>query len=502
MITPVDYKFGTEPFAHQLIAFERSRNMEYFALLMEQGTGKTKVIIDTAAWLYGKGMIDTLMVFAPNGVHRNWVTDEIPIHMPDYVDWEAHIWRAGDFERTLTHTFMAKLLRKKPEEGLVVFAINIESVLTKGGKKVIEAFLKGRRVLAVVDESTIIKTPGAKRTKAMIGVGKSRGLAGLAKYRRILDGTPITQGPFDLYAPFNFLDPEIIGFTSFWSFKHQYGEFEKQMNWQVGKEYETLVEYRNLDELQRAIAPFSFAITKDECLDLPPKVYQKRYFELNKDQRKIYNSLRDEFIADLDSGERITAALAMTRLMRLQQISSNYIGTDDGEKQITPTNPRLKELIAVITNSKKTIVWCRFIHDVDDVMLALREEGYEAVRYDGKVKQKDRADAIARFQGYEPDKTPIDKSLQAAVFVGSPDAAGRGLTLHAANLVVYYSNSFKAGARMQSEDRAHRAGLKHSVTYVDLIAEDTIDEHIVEVLRTKRKLAEEVVGEKFRRMLT
>lgn len=501
MITPMDYRFKTQPFDHQMEAFMLSRDEEYFALLMEQGTGKTKIIIDNAAWLYGQGHIDTLLVFAPNGVHRNWVTDEIPMHMPDEVDWEAHVWRAGDFDRKQTHTSMAKLLRKKPEDGLAVFAINIEAVLTKGGLKVVEAFLKGRRVFAVVDESTIIKTPGAQRTKKMIGVGKARGLAGLSKYRRILDGTPITQGPFDLFAPFNFLHPDILGFTSFYSFKHHYGEFEKQMNWQAGKEYETLTEYRNLDELQKSIAPYTFAITKDECLDLPPKVYQKRYFQLNKDQRKVYNSLRDEFIADLDSGERITAALAMTRLMRLQQIASNYIGTEDGEKQISDSNPRLKELLAVIENSPKTIIWCRFIRDVDDVVAALAESGLRVVRYDGKVKQADRADAIARFQGYEPDKTPINEALQADAFVGSPDAAGRGLTLHAANLVIYYSNSFKSGARMQSEDRAHRAGLKHSVTYVDLIAEETIDEHIVEVLRSKRKLADEVVGEKFRRML-
>lgn len=500
MIVPVDYKFKTEPFAHQSVAFLRSRDEEYFALLMEQGTGKTKVVIDNTAWLYGKGEIDTHIIFAPNGVHRNWVTDEIPKHMPDYVDWEAHVWRAGDFDRKSTHMKMAKLLRNKND--LVIMAFNIESVLSAKALKVIEAFLKGRSCFVTVDESTIIKTPGAKRTKKMMGIGKARGLAGLAKYRRILDGTPITQGPFDLFAPFNFLHPDIIGFTSFYSFKHHFGEFEKQMNWQAGKEYETLLEYRNLDELQSLIAPYTFAITKDECLDLPPKVYKKRYFELNKDQRKAYNSLRDEFIADLDSGERVTAALAIVRLMRLQQIASNYIGTEDGERQISESNPRMKVLLEEIANSKKIIVWARFIHDIDDIVAGLSEAGHQVVRYDGKVNQSDRADAIARFQGHLPDQTPVLKEDQADVFVGNPDAAGRGLTLHAADHVIYYSNSFKAGARMQSEDRAHRAGLDHSVTYTDLIAEDTIDEHIVEVLRDKRTLADEVVGEKFRRMLS
>jgi SNF2 family DNA or RNA helicase len=501
MITEQDYKFGTKPFKHQLKAFKLSRDEEYFALLMEQGTGKTKIIIDTAAWLFGTGQIDTLIVLAPNGVHRNWITDEIPIHMPEYVDWVGHTWRAGDLKKKKTKAKLTDMLRAALGEGLQILAMNIESVITIDGEKVINAFLKGRRVLMVIDESTDIKTPGIKRTQKIIGRGKARGFSALAKYRRILDGTPITQGPFDLYAPYNFLDPEIIGFDSFHVFKHHFGVFEKHMNWSAGKEYETLVEYQNMDELQKCIAPYTFAITKDECLDLPPKIYKKRYFQLNKDQRKVYDQLRDEFIIEFESGDRITAALAIVRLMRLQQVASNYIGTEDGERKISDSNPRMKALVEAVRNSKKIIVWCRFIHDVDDAIAGLTEAGYRCVRYDGQTKVADRAEAIAKFQGYLPDKTPVMEHEQADVMVANPDAAGRGLTLHAADHCVYYSNSFKAGSRMQSEDRAHRAGLTHSVTYTDLIAEDTIDEHIVEVLRAKKALANEVVGENFRRML-
>ncbi len=483
IILPSDHKFKTEPFLHQLAAFEHSRSEEYFALLMEQGTGKTKVIIDTAAWLYGRGEINSLVVLAPNGVHRNWISDEIPIHMPDGVDWLGHIWRAGDLNRKKSKDAINEMMRF---DGLSVLALNIEAVRTEAGAKVIESFLTARPSLFVIDESTIIKTPGAAQTIKVIGKGKSRGLAGKAKYRRILTGTPITQGPFDLFSQFKFLDPEVLGFQSYYSFKHHYGEFIMNRDYKNGHQYETLTDYKNSDELQKSIAPFSYRVTKEECLDLPPKIYQKRYYPLSNAQRKAYNSLRDEFIAELDSGETINAALAIVRLIRLQQICSNFIGSDAGQIEVSDSNPRLDLLKEIVEPAKKVIVWARFRRDISAI-----HEMLGGVRYDGATSADDRADAIDRFQN--------DPSCK--YFIGNPSAAGLGITLHAADLVVYYSNSFKLEERLQSEDRAHRIGLNHSVVYVDIIAEETIDEHIAGSLQAKINIADSIIGESFRRLL-
>lgn len=474
-------KFKTTPFKHQQTALDLSLNKEAYALFMEQGTGKTKVVIDNACYLFEQGEITCLLVVAPNGVHRNWVSDEFPAHCWDDVAYEPFIWRSG---KANTKNFQSAFrIISKPSEVLVVFAINIDAVITKKGRAAMNALLKNHKCMLVVDESTDIKTPGAKRTKAMRTMGRQ------APYRRILTGTPTAEKPLDLYGQFAFLAPEVFG-NSYYSFKHTYAIWEQQWVASRPKPFEVAVGWQNLDMLQEKIAPYSYRVTKDEALDLPPKLYTKRYFSLTRDQMMLYNALRDDFVASFANGEIVTADMALTRLLRLQQITCGYVPVDESEdgevmREIVGKNPRFELLKKAISETEGSIIiWTRFRKDVD---LIIGEYKNDAVRYDGSTSTDERADGIERFQ-----------SGDARIFVGSPKAGGRGLTLHKATTVIFYSNYFGLETRIQAEDRAHRIGQKHPVLYIDIVGEDTVDEKIVETLREKKRIADIITGDAIR----
>lgn len=496
-------QFKTQPRAHQLRAFEASKEARAFALLMEQGTGKTKVALDTAAYLYDNQKIDALLVMAPNGVHRNWATDEIPVHLPDFCQAFTYVWRA---DRAKSKAAQALQKRAIDHNHLSIVCFNIESLVTGTARDFLRAFMKARKVMLVVDESTTIKTPGAKRSKLATVAGR------LAPYRRILTGTPVTQGPLDLFSQFNFLDPGIIGFTSFFAFKHRYAEWEQGYNGATGRKYETLKGYVNLDELIARIAPHSFRVTKDECLDLPPKVYQKLHFGLNAEVAAFYAKLRDEMVAELSEGQ-YNVAHVLTRMLRLQQAASNYWAAQsvlaiheacEGEgcegcehtgvvpektppRPISSTNDRLNAFDELLERlPRPAIVWCKFKEDVKDITKLLSER-YTFGTYTGDTSNDERARVKKEFQEGRLD-----------FFIGNPRAGGRGLTLTSARSVVYYSHDFSLETRLQSEDRAHRIGQTKSVLYIDMIAENTVDEIIVDALRNKQSLANLITGDKAR----
>lgn len=491
----MEYVYKTEPYDHQRAVFERTRDRAEIALYLEMGTGKSKITIDTAGWQHETGVIDGLLIIAPAGVHRNWVDVEIPRHLPDRIERFCVTWRSGKMESKSTKANLADLLTF---DGLSVLSMNVEAIITKIGRSYVERFLARRRVLAVIDESIIIKTPGASRTKVAITLGKR------ARTRRICSGAPITQGPLDLYAQFQFLRPGILGFTSFLAFKHTFAEWDEGFNGRTGRTYQTLKCYRNQDQLLALCAPYTERITKDECLDLPPKVYERRPFAMTADQRSLYEKLREEYVAELSSMESVTVAHALTRILRLQQVASGYwperhegsicaacggVGCESCDdlgmgvtllpmRRLTTTNPRidaLRDLLEELPVERQVICWCRFRFDVEEVLAAF---GADAVRYDGATGEDERATSIAKFMAGE-----------ARLFVGTPRAGGRGLTLTAASVVVFYSHDFSYEIRAQAEDRAHRIGQTRSVTYVDLIAEDTVDERLLEVVAAKRDLA-------------
>lgn len=485
-----EYRYKSEPFDHQRIAFEESRDLDRYALWWEMGTGKSKVMIDTAAYLYQQGKISGLIILAPNGVHRNWVVDEFEAHMPDevYRDCLPHVWQSSSARTQRHQAAVSSLLRHR---GLAVLAMNYDALLTEPARMAAQKFLDGRSCMLVADESSRVKSPAAKRTRATLALAKR------ARYRRILTGTPVANSPFDLYSQVQVLDPEFWKYHRlhpFVCFKAEFGVFEKR--YIGGRSFDQLVSYKCLDRLQHILREVGSRVTKDEVLDLPPKLYTRRYVQMGLEQASAYKSMREQSIALVSTGEYITAQIALTQMLRLAQITSGWLPTTTvvapaGEVSVTPNapfpgpNPRLEALREVCDEvADKAIIWARFRHDVDSIVGAL---GDSAVRYDGMCNAQDRIRAIQEFCHGE-----------ARFFVANPAAAGEGLTLHAGGrcrTVVYYNNTFRLTDRLQSEDRAHRIGQPHPVQYIDLIVPGTVDEQVLCALRDKRDIASQVTGD-------
>ncbi len=473
------YTYKTTPFAHQREVFEASRDLEIYALWWEMGVGKTKTIIDTAAWLAQRGKIDAVLVVAPNGVHSNWIQEEIPRHWPDdTLSWtfEYHAKKAG----TITHQAGAKLIMGA--ECVAVVAMTYDAIMTERGDKFVRRFLGERRVLLVLDESARIKNPGAKRTKRLIA------LARRARYKRILTGTPITNSPFDLFSQVRFLDENYWksrGIRNFSIFKANYGIWIQQ-EMAGGRRFPMLVAHRNLEELHEHLHAVGSRLTKDETLDLPPKLYSTHRFTLSTEQSDLYGALCSDFIAEIE-GDTITAPLAIVRLMKLQQITCGFVKADGETHWLA--NPRIEALRNILEDiPNQTIIWARFQNDIDVIRKLL---GSDCVWADGRVTGPPRFEAVQAFQRGD-----------AKFFVGNPAATGEGVTLTAARTVIYYSNSYKLGDRLQSEDRAHRIGQEHPVQYIDLIAQNTVDERIVQALKAKKDIASIITGDKLKEWLT
>lgn len=551
-MTPQDYadRLAKTPMrAHQLRAFLRSADLPAFALWHEQRTGKSKVIIDTAAYNYFNGKIDALLVVAwPSGVHRNWDSDECPAHLPlaraefnAAVDlfcvdagvaidsdgterrmmtaasdarrgsYASLVWRSA---KAANRSYQQRLDALIAHPGLACLFVNAEALTTDACRVALKRFLDARRCLVAADESGFLKTPGAARTKVMLRIGVHRN----AVFRRAMDGTPTDSGPFDFFTQYQFLDPKILGFGSFFAFKNYYAIFEDKVNHDTGVAYKELKEYRNLSIFRQRTARYCDRVLRADVSDAPPKVYAKRYFELSAEQRRVYRQVEDEMEATLADGREVSVSLVLTQYLRLQQVASNRwppervgavcpgcIGEDpsDGgcgicgglgfvETTIPPTvidvarNPRLEALEVELRawGDVPTVVWCRFRFEVDEVMSLAASLGRIAARYDGGLGDDAKLDRRRRFQAGE-----------IGILAASPDAGQRGIKLSLAALMVFYTNGFSLIKRQQTEDRGEDLVKLYPTTIVDLVAEDTKDGVIVSALRAKKSVADVVMGD-------
>lgn len=481
------FKFKTKPYKHQLDALTISCEKEEYALLMDMGTGKSKVLIDTIAYLYDKGEINSALILAPKGVYKNWVGQEIPNHLPEHIEHKIAYWSSPLSEKIKNQIKSIW----DPEDKLHIFVMNIEALSSGKALEVAKKFLwrhengLGNGTLLAIDESTVIKNPKAKRTKSAIGLAK------MAKYKRILTGSPITKSPLDLYSQFAFLSESLLGFKSYYAFCSRFADMIRKS---AGThQYNQILGFRNLDELTALIKPHSFRVTKEQCLDLPEKVYTKRSIELTPEQKKVYDEMKKNAVAVLDDMEQVTANAVITQLLRLHQISCGFLNTDSGIS-VEIKNNRLSELLGIAEEvSGKAIIWANYRHDIMAIESALKKEyGNDAVRsYFGDTPGEERQNIVESFQ----------KDDNLRFFIGQPRTGGYGLTLTAANTVIYYSNSYDLEVRLQSEDRAHRIGQDKKVTYIDLVAEKTVDEVIVKALRQKINIATQVLGEDWKKWL-
>jgi SNF2 family DNA or RNA helicase len=474
------FNYKTQPYEHQHEALVRSHDKINYAYFMEMGCGKSKVLIDNIVWLYENQKIDTAVVVAPKGVYRNWERSEIPAHFPEQIPHEVYVWNPNP------NKAVAKRLSSAVEERgvLRIFLVNVEGFATPKVQKYLDLFTQGSAFLLAIDESTTIKNPKAKRTKALVGLGNK------AKYRRILTGSPVTKSPLDLYSQCAFLDTKLLGFQSYWSFQNRYAMTRTQ---RMGNHsFQQIVGYRNLPELSEKLTTFSYRVTKEDALDLPPKIYTVREVPLTDDQSRHYNSLKSAAVALLEDGELVTASEVMTKLLRMQQVLCGHLKTDDGDLVEIKSNRVQAMLDTIDEMSGKVIIWSRFRYDIKAIVATLAKVHGpgSVVSYFGDTTDDERQNAITSFQHGD-----------ARFFVGNPQTAGYGLTLTAASNVIYYANDYNLETRMQSEDRCHRIGQSSRVLYVDLVTPGTVDINIAKALQQKINLAGVTLGEEVKKWL-
>jgi len=472
------YKFKTKPYAHQITALEKSWDKITYGYFMEMGTGKSKVLVDNIAMLYDKGKINAALIIAPKGVYRNWYSSEIPTHLashikPKMVLWTASTSKAKDKE-------YQQLFNS--DYDLHILVMNVEAFSTKKGLDFAAKFLRTHKTIMAVDESTTIKTPSAKRTKAIVNLGKN------ASYRRILTGSPVTKSPLDLFTQCEFLSEDLLGHSSFYSFRNRYAQMiERNFG---GRRVQIVASYQRLDELAQILDKFSYRVLKEDCLDLPDKIYIRREIELTEEQEAAYATMKSAALAAI-KGKLATAPHVLTQLMRLHQITCGHLKTDEGDITELKSN-RINELMDVLEEVEgKVIIWANYIYDIKHIVSCIKKKYGDdsVVQYYGEIDSEQRQKNIVKFQ---------DPESNCKFFVGNPQTGGYGITLTAASTVIYYSNGYDLEKRLQSEDRAHRIGQKKSVTYIDIIARKTVDEKIVKALRNKINIASTVLGEELR----
>lgn len=446
-------------------------------VLWDMRLGKTRLALDSAAALHESGEIDGLLVIAPNGVHVGWA-NELDTWMPEGQKRAAMAWRTSQAKTRTTRDGLAALLH---DPGLSVLTMSYNASITPAGRAALEAFLKRRRCMSVLDEAHMAKTPRTARTLVSQAIGRR------SAYRRILSGTISPNRPWDIYSPYRFLDQDFWkdrGIATYTAFKAHFGVWEVVRR-RDGRQYPKPMGYQNLDQIWGMIAPVSTRLTLADVGALVPDVGQVLPFEMPPTWRRHYEDLRRQYRTELANGEVVTAAHALARMTRLQQVSCGHLpgGPLDGP------NPRVELAADVVEGSPgQAIVWCRFTADVDAVIAELNRRKVSYVRYDGQVDADVRQAALRAFNEGE-----------ARVFVGNPAAGGRGLTLPCPT-VVWYSCSFNLEERLQATARARKVG-GAGIHVVDLVAEGTLDRKILGALEEKWDISATITGDRLRSWL-
>lgn len=457
------YAPKTQPYAHQIRALEKARTRSAFALFMEQGTGKTKVAIDRAGELWTAGQITGVLVVAKKGVHRQWIESQLPEHFGG--EWAGAYWQGTRF------------IEARSGEGLVWRAINFDGAKTPKGKAACLEFIAAHkgRVLIIGDETQEIKNYNSARHKAM----ETLKAAQTVPHRLALTGTPIAKDLTDEWAQLRWLDERILGMRYVNAFRAEYcimGGYE-------GRE---VIGHKNLERFRAKVDSATFRATKDE-LGILPKAYRRWTFDLSEEQRRVIRSLRQDLVSRIDSGEIVSAATAAAAMVKIQQVSNGFVVDEDGIARDLNSNPRLEALLEVLDATPgKVIVWARFRRDVELVRAALDAQGIGTVEYHGGTPDQERAANVREFL----------RPGGARVFLSNPQAGGTGLNLQGeCRHAIYYSNSFNAIDRWQSEDRIHRIGTRGAIVYVDLVAKGSVDSAILANLRRKQGISEMALGD-------
>lgn len=508
------YPHTIKPYEHQLTEQADHWDKPWRALFWEQGLGKMKAGYDWALTLWQAGKIDTFIIIAPNGVHRDWITEGFKEPNPDNEYDQPLVppmwWDQIDAEFYDSDKAHAKYHQQKMRDlyfskKMVVLSMPESAVKTTrnkgsgwmGGKLFLEKMLRERKCAFILDEAAVIQNPGSKITQTLVGFGGRGGLAKHAVARRVLEGTPVDEGPFNVYPQMQFLHQDFWkerGFANYKSFTSYFGIF-RELDVGRARPIPQLVAYQNLEELKKLIMPHSSRLLKKDVLDLPPKIFSQLRFEMSPEQWRAYDQIKEELMIEAkefgsDYEALITAELPIVNVLRLYQVTAGYVPFLEDSESGEPIervlefkeNPRLENALQFLrTRSNKTVVWCRFRRDIDLLCAAL---GKNAVRYDGSLGQEERAANKEAWLKGDPQ-----------YLIPQTQAMARGHTLNIAPDVMYYTNDSRLRLRRQSEDRTHRGIMDFSVTYTDMMATGTVDEKRVRMLRKKLAIAEKIMGD-------
>jgi SNF2 family DNA or RNA helicase len=479
---PPWYRFKTKPFLHQRQALDYLWGLDRYAIFAEMGTGKTKIAIDLNCARLMSDMADVWVVFCPNSVRDTWIEE-----------WTTHTTTPDIpalFVGDLTKPRIRALVTQADDLQRFVAICGLESLsvgLRDGtAYNTLLDLIAGRRYMVTVDESHYIKNPDANRSRNI------EHLAQAAKSCGVMTGSPIARTILDLYQQFHVLDPNIIGIGDYFSFRNRYAEFG-------GFENRQIIGYKNVDELMELIKPYVFQCTKAEVLDLPDKLYTRRVVKMAKEQERVYKELIHGFETEVNdltrSGKPINIIIEhlLVQYNALQQITGGFINYDDDDSGevvrrsawiVSPEhNPKVRELIEIAEENDphQIIIWAKFRNEIAMIVEALTKHfGTDCVsEYHGGLDRQQRQDSLRRF-----------KEGKSRFFVANQQTGGTGLTINEANLVIYFSNSFKLVDRIQSEDRNHRIGQKSEVLYIDLACAGTKDIDILTAIKTKKDLAQ------------
>lgn len=451
-----DYRPKIKLYKHQNDSLSLGWERMNYAYLLEMGLGKTAIMIANAGMLHLTQRLTGVLIIAPKGVHSQWVDEEIPKHLDERIEWKGFVWRKK----------LPKCdeLRDAP---LIFLSMNIDALKTKSGGELAAKFLNDHRgkSMMILDESHLIKNGSADRTKFVLNFGQ------LATYRRIATGTPIAKNIMDAWSQFNFLDPRIIGHKYATAFRARYCVMG-------GWEGRQIVGQKNTEEFYGLIAPHCFRMTKGEALDLPPKLYIPKEYDMSDATRKHYDEIKATLMTEMEDGSFVDAQNPAVALLRLQQVICGHLPSESGMQQIG--GERLMVMLDILDQVEgQVVIWSRFIEDSTQIQNRLFEHGETYAVYRGSDEEKKKAKD--RFIGGE-----------VRCFVGNPSSGGTGLDglQHASQNVIYYSNSFNSLHRWQSEDRTHRIGTKGAVTYFDLVARRTIDRMILRNLKGKKSVSD------------
>lgn len=444
----------TELMPHQIDAVNKVLPTRIGALFMEMGTGKSRTAIDLVSRRLDK--IDHVIWFCPVSL-KETVRQEFLKHT-DCAPAEIHVFNSRTNDRNIPCVrWYVVGIESMSSSARVVHAVN----------KLVTA-----RTMVILDESSYIKGHNATRTQRLTHICQR------AMYRLILTGTPLSQGAVDLFAQMRFLSPKILGYGSFYSFAANHLEYSERFPGMI-------IRAHNVPYLAAKIQPYVYQVTKKECLSLPSKLYTTRYFHMTEEQRSHYEWAKDEILSEITEDD--IDSVAIFRLFGvLQQIVCGYWNrrVKRGKfKKIGFKNHRIETLlgaVADIPSSEKVIIWCKYKHDIEQINQVLTDVfGDESVAlFYGDLSEQKRADQVSRFRD------------SARFFLATQSCGGHGLTLNESHYVIYYNNAFKYSERLQSEDRCHRIGQAHKVTYIDIHCTDSIDDLIAAALANKGNAVE------------